>query len=74
MLGIFDSGIGGLTVVRPLRERLPEHDIIYLADQAHVPYGDRSVPELRRFLLDNVALLARWDVDAIVMGCNTSCA
>ncbi|MGH7716954.1 MAG: glutamate racemase, partial [Vulcanimicrobiaceae bacterium] len=49
MLGIFDSGLGGLTVVQQLRRRLPHHDITYLADQAHVPYGDRADDELLQY-------------------------
>jgi glutamate racemase len=66
--------LGGLTVLRDVRARLPEEDIVFLADQAHVPYGDRSHDELRRYLADNVAFLDGHGVDAIVMGCNTSCA
>jgi glutamate racemase len=74
LLGIFDSGLGGLSVLRRVRARLPAEDLVYLADQAHVPYGDRSVEELRRYLVRNVAYLDACGVDAIVMGCNTSCA
>jgi len=74
MLGIFDSGLGGLTVLARLRKLLPLEDIVYLADQAHVPYGDRTTDELSRLLASNVAYLERSGVDAIVMGCNTSCA
>jgi len=73
-LGIFDSGLGGLTVLRSLRAALPDVDVVYLADQAHVPYGDRSSDELRRLLAANVRYLEETGVDAIVMGCNTSCA
>jgi glutamate racemase len=74
MLGIFDSGLGGLTVLRHVREQLPDEDLVYFADQAHVPYGDRSVEELRAYLADAVTYLEKQGVDAIVMGCNTSCA
>jgi glutamate racemase len=63
-----------LTVLRDVRARLPAEDIVFLADQAHVPYGDRSTDELRTYLHDNVAFLDEQGVDAIVMGCNTSCA
>lgn len=73
-LGVFDSGLGGLTVLRRLREKLPRHDIVFFADQAHVPYGDRSTPELTELLGANVAFLDGRGVDAIVMACNTSCA
>lgn len=74
MLGLFDSGLGGLTVLRRLREELPQADILYFADQAHVPYGDRSPEELMGLLRGNVAWLDRHGVDAIVMACNTSCS
>jgi len=66
--------LGGLTVLRRVRARLPAEDIVYLADQAHVPYGDRTVAELHSYLVDNIAYLEACGVDAIVMGCNTSCA
>ncbi len=74
MIGVFDSGLGGLTVVRRVRERLPKADIVYLADQAHVPYGERSNDELFALLETNLAWLDSQALDAIVMGCNTSCA
>lgn len=74
MLGIFDSGLGGLTVLRRVRVLLPFEDLVYFADQKHVPYGDRSTTELRGLLASNVAYLGAQGVDAIVMGCNTSCA
>jgi glutamate racemase len=73
MIGVFDSGVGGLTILKRLRERLPEHDFLYLADQAHVPYGDRSPDELARLIRGNIAFLNAAGVDAIVVGCNTSC-
>jgi glutamate racemase len=60
--------------LRRLRAALPGADVVYLADQAHVPYGDRSEDELVRLLAANVAILDDEGVDAIVMGCNTSCA
>lgn len=74
MLGLFDSGLGGLTVVRRVRELLPQHDIVFFADQAHVPYGDRSADELHRLLMHNVALLEEQGAELIVTACNTSCA
>lgn len=74
MLGIFDSGLGGLTVLRAVRARLPAEDIVYLADQAHVPYGGRTDDDLLALLADNVRVLESAGVDAIVMGCNTTCA
>jgi glutamate racemase len=73
-LGVFDSGLGGLTVLRRLRRLLPAVDLVYFADQRHVPYGDRADADLLRLLAANVAYLAACGSDAIVMGCNTSCA
>ncbi|MDQ6929450.1 MAG: glutamate racemase [Candidatus Eremiobacteraeota bacterium] len=74
MLGVFDSGLGGLSVVRRLRERLPHHDLLFFADQAHVPYGGRQAEDLARLLRQNVTLLNDAGVSMIVMGCNTTCA
>ncbi len=61
-------------MLRRLREELPDADILYYADQAHVPYGDRSAEELTKLLRSNVAWLNDRGVDAIVMACNTSCS
>ena len=74
MLGIFDSGLGGLTVLKRLHERLPEHDILFFADQLHVPYGEKTPDELVDLLRANARFLNARGVDAIVMACNTSCA
>jgi glutamate racemase len=74
LLGIFDSGLGGLTVLRAVRARLPDEDIVYFADQAHAPYGDRSDGELFELFGRARGYLEDAGVDAIVMGCNTSCA
>ncbi|MEO6834495.1 MAG: glutamate racemase [Candidatus Tumulicola sp.] len=74
MIGLFDSGLGGLTVIRRIRERLPGADIVYFADQAHVPYGDREPEDLFELLVANLAWLDAQGVDVNVMACNTSCA
>ena len=74
MLGVFDSGLGGLTVLRRLRELLPAHDLLYFADQANVPYGDRTPGELLQLTERNVNRLNAAGVKAIIMACNTSCA
>jgi glutamate racemase len=74
MLGLFDSGLGGLTVLRRVRELLPQHDLLFFADQAHVPYGDRTPEDLLHLLQQNVSWLDARGVEAIVMACNTSCA
>jgi glutamate racemase len=74
MIGLFDSGLGGLTVLARVRERLPSVDVVFFADQAHVPYGDRTHADLLRLLRANLARFDEYGVDAIVMACNTSCA
>jgi len=74
VLGLFDSGLGGLTVLRRLRASLPQHDMLFFADQANVPYGDRSTSDLQTLLRANIAFLDDARCDAIVMACNTSCA
>jgi glutamate racemase len=74
VIGLFDSGLGGLTVLRRVRERLPEVDVMFLADQKNVPYGDREPEDLHRLLQANLAWLDERGVRAIVMACNTSCA
>jgi glutamate racemase len=74
MIGLFDSGLGGLTVLARVRERMPSVDTVFFADQAHVPYGDRTHDDLLRLLHANLARLDAYGVDAIVMACNTSCA
>src|SRR5271157_4170747 len=74
MIGLFDSGLGGLTVLARLRERLPYADVLFFADQANVPYGDRPHAELLRLLHANLARFEEYGVDAVVMACNTSCA
>lgn len=74
MLGLYDSGLGGLTVLAALRAAGIDADVVYFADQAHVPYGDRTDAELYGFLQENFRLLEAHGADAIVMACNTSCA
>ena len=74
VLGLFDSGLGGLTVLRQLRERMPDADVLFFADQKHMPYGDRAPEDLMELMRNNVAWLNEQGVDAIVMACNTSCA
>jgi glutamate racemase len=74
VIGLFDSGLGGLTVLARVRERMPSADIVFFADQANVPYGDRTHEELRNLVRANLARLDARGVDAIVMACNTSCA
>lgn len=73
-IGVFDSGAGGLTVVRTLLQQLPNEQIVYFGDTAYVPYGPRPPEEIRRFALDATRFLCDHDVKLIVMGCNMSSA
>ncbi len=70
-LGVFDSGLGGLTVVRALRSRCPNESIVYLGDTARVPYGTRSPETIVRYALGCARVLQKHDVKAIVVACNT---
>jgi glutamate racemase len=73
-IGFFDSGVGGLTVLREVIRRLPNESTIYLGDNARTPYGPRPDDEVRRFSLECLDQLAARDVKAIVVACNTSTA
>jgi len=74
VLGLYDSGLGGLTVLAALRAAGIDADVVYFADQAHLPYGEKSDATLHGFLQQNLALLAELQVDAVVTACNTTCA
>ena len=71
-IGVFDSGIGGLTVVKELTRQLPYEDIVYLGDTARVPYGTKSESTIIRFTLENILFLLRQDVKFVVIACNTA--
>ncbi len=73
-LGIFDSGVGGLTVVRAVQDLLPAEAIVYLGDTARVPYGSKSPETIRRFAEEDVRFLAAHQVKAVVVACNTATA
>ncbi len=73
-IGVFDSGVGGITVLTELRKRLGFLDYVYLGDTAHVPYGTKSPTQIEKLSLDCVARLKHEQVDAVVVACNTSCA
>lgn len=70
-LGVFDSGVGGLTVVRHLRRLLPSWEIVYFGDTARVPYGAKSDATVRRFASEAVRFLSQFRVSRIVVACNT---
>ena len=73
-IGVFDSGIGGLTVVRELLRRLPQERLIYFGDTARVPYGPKSPDTVRRYSREIVTFLAGEGVKAIIVACNTATA
>jgi glutamate racemase len=74
MIGLFDSGVGGFSVWREIARQLPHHDTVYVADQAHVPYGARPLEEVRRFSEGITRFLLAQVVDVIVVACNTASA
>lgn len=71
-IGVYDSGLGGLSVVRQLQQQLPQESLIYIADNARVPYGGRSPEEIHRFSREVIAYLVSHQVKAILCACNTS--
>ena len=73
-IGVFDSGLGGLTTVKKLTELLPGEDIIYLGDTGRVPYGSRSRETIVKYARQDAAFLAEFDIKAIVIACNTVCS
>ncbi len=73
-IGIFDSGVGGLSVLRSVRQFLPSHPVIYLADQAHVPYGARTRDEVRAYSQAITRFLLDQGVELVIVACNTASA
>ena len=73
-IGVFDSGLGGLTVVKAIREQLPNESIIYLGDTARVPYGDKSRTTVQKYSFEIAEFLLGKKVKAIVVACNTATA
>ncbi len=73
-IGVFDSGLGGLTVVRELGRTMPGEDVVYLGDSARVPYGTKSLATVRQFAREDAAFLRRFGPKLIVVACNTASA
>lgn len=71
-IGIFDSGVGGLTVLRELYRQLPNESILYVADTARLPYGTRSASEISQFCFEILSWMVQQDVKMVVLACNTS--
>src|SRR5689334_24550980 len=73
-IGIFDSGVGGLTVYRALHEHLPNERFVYLGDTARVPYGTKSLQTVERYAVENAGFLAAHGIKLLVVACNTASA
>src|SRR5450432_3950705 len=73
-IGIFDSGVGGLTVYRSLHERLTNERFVYLGDTARVPYGTKSLATVERYAIENSRFLAAHGIKLLVVACNTASA
>ena len=73
-IGVFDSGVGGLTVARALMRQIPNERIVYFGDTARVPYGSKSRETITRFSKQIVRFLKTYDVKTIVVACNTASA
>ena len=70
-IGVFDSGVGGLTVVKALEKYMPKENIIYFGDTEHMPYGGRSFETIEKFALSDINFLLSFDVKAIIVACGT---
>ena len=73
-IGIFDSGVGGLTVLRELYRQLPNESILYFGDTARLPYGTRSPSEIVQFVQEILSWMVQQNVKMAIMACNTSSA
>ena len=71
-IGVFDSGMGGLTVVKSILDDMPDENIIYFGDTAHVPYGTRSKEQITEYVLNDVRFLSTFNIKAVVIACNTA--
>ncbi len=74
MVGIFDSGSGGLTVLKAIRAQMPSCDVVYFGDIAHAPYGSKSQDELAGYVAEGLSLLRKRGADRLVSACNTASA
>jgi glutamate racemase len=74
MIGVFDSGFGGLTILRELRRKLPQYDFMYLGDNARAPYGSRTFETIYRYTLESVKALFDKGCPLVILACNTASA
>ena len=73
-IGIFDSGVGGLTVLREIIRHLPDESVVYFGDTARVPYGPKSATTVRRYSREAARYLISRDIKLLVIACNTATA
>ncbi|MEK7103700.1 MAG: glutamate racemase, partial [Patescibacteria group bacterium] len=73
-IGVFDSGLGGLTILKELIKELPHHDYIYLGDNARSPYGDRSFEDITAFTRQGVDFLISKQCEVVIIACNSASA
>lgn len=73
-IGVFDSGVGGLTVLKAIKKQLPHENLIYLGDTARVPYGNKSKDNIIRYSIENTQFLLKHNIKLLVVACNTSTA
>jgi len=73
-IGIFDSGVGGLTVARAIRAQLPQESLVYIGDTAHSPYGPKPIADVRRYSIEVLDMLVDQGVKMLVIACNTASA
>jgi len=73
-IGIFDSGIGGLTVIKELIKLMPKENLVYFGDTARVPYGTRSVKLIKQYALEDAAFLEQFNIKLLIIACNTASA
>ena len=71
-IGVFDSGLGGLTVVKELKKVLPDENIIYFGDTGRVPYGTRSEDTIIKYVKSDINFLKSFDIKAIIVACGTA--
>ena len=73
-IGIFDSGLGGLSILKELLQKLPQYDYVYLADNKHVPYGSKSTDKIYEYTLKSVEFLFKQNCSLVILACNTASA
>lgn len=71
-IGVFDSGVGGLTVLQQLKDRLPNETFIYIGDNLHSPYGEKTIEQLRTYTANIIEYFVKQDVKMVILACNTT--